>query len=444
MDNSTIQRIKQRYGVVGNCEALNRALEIALKIAPVDLSVLVTGENGVGKEVFPRIIHDHSLRKNKKYFAVNCGAIPEGTIDSELFGHEKGAFTGAVDQREGYFAAANGGTLFLDEVGELPMQTQARLLRVLETGEYIRVGSSEVRKTDVRIVAATNVNMEKAISDGKFREDLYYRLNTINISVPALRERGTDATLLFRKFALDMSEKYKMPPVRLNDEAQRLLLSYSWPGNVRQLKNLAENMSVTAEERDITPEVLSRYLPSESRNTQLVALDNKKDSHSFENEREILYQILFDLRRDVSELKRYVREQQQGMNGKALNTSKGENSGGVTLFNDNRKTSSSLTSMLAEEENDIPIWDVEEVKDDPEPPIAPKADDSRQMPAAQPSTPIKAEPETHGVHSLNELERNMICKALEENNGRRKAAAEQLGISERTLYRKIKEYGLDL
>lgn len=444
MDNSTIQRIKQRYGVVGNCEALNRALEIALKIAPVDLSVLVTGENGVGKEVFPRIIHDHSLRKNKKYFAVNCGAIPEGTIDSELFGHEKGAFTGAVEQREGYFAAANGGTLFLDEVGELPMQTQARLLRVLETGEYIRVGSSEVRKTDVRIVAATNVNMEKAISDGKFREDLYYRLNTINISVPALRERGTDATLLFRKFALDMSEKYKMPPVRLNDEAQRLLLSYSWPGNVRQLKNLAENMSVTAEERDITPDILSRYLPSESRNTQLMTLDSKKESHSFENEREILYQILFDLRRDVSELKRYVREQQQGLNGKALDTAKGGTGGGVTLFNDKRNTASSLTSMLAEEENDIPIWDVEEVKDEPEPSSVTGIDDTRKTTIVPSTTTQTPQDSIKGVHSLNELERNMICKALEKNNGRRKAAAEQLGISERTLYRKIKEYGLDL
>ena len=256
MDESLILQVKQRYNIVGNCEALNRAIEIALKIAPVDLSVLVTGENGVGKEIFPRIIHDHSLRKGKKYFAVNCGAIPEGTIDSELFGHEKGAFTGAIDQREGYFAAANGGTLFLDEVGELPLQTQARLLRVLETGEYIRVGSSEVRKTNVRIVAATNVNMEKAIAEGKFREDLYYRLNTISISVPALRDRGDDAALLFRKFALDMSERYKMPPVRLTEDAVRLLVAYPWKGNVRQLKNLTENMSVTAEKREIDAETL--------------------------------------------------------------------------------------------------------------------------------------------------------------------------------------------
>ena len=273
MDESLLLQVKQRYNIVGNCEALNRAIEIALKIAPVDLSVLVTGENGVGKEIFPRIIHDHSLRKGKKYFAVNCGAIPEGTIDSELFGHEKGAFTGAIDQREGYFAAANGGTLFLDEVGELPLQTQARLLRVLETGEYIRVGSSEVRKTNVRIVAATNVNMEKAIAEGKFREDLYYRLNTISISVPALRDRGDDAALLFRKFALDMSERYKMPPVRLTEDAVRLLVAYPWKGNVRQLKNLTENMSVTAEKREIDAETLRTYLPADSFHNQLVAVN---------------------------------------------------------------------------------------------------------------------------------------------------------------------------
>ena len=263
MDSNQLLAIKQRYNIVGNCDELNRALEIALKIAPVDLSVLIMGENGVGKEIFPRVIHDHSLRKTKKYFAVNCGAIPEGTIDSELFGHEKGAFTGAVERREGYFSVANGGTLFLDEVGELPLPTQARLLRVLETGEYIPVGSSEVKKTNVRIVAATNVNMEQAIADHKFREDLFYRLNSVSISIPPLRDRGTDAFLLFRKFAYEMSEKYNMPAVRLNEDAQKLLLSYSWPGNVRQLKNLAENMSVTSEEREITSEILHSYLPKE-------------------------------------------------------------------------------------------------------------------------------------------------------------------------------------
>lgn len=430
MDNSTIQRVKQRYGIVGNCEALNRAIEIALKIAPVDLSVLITGENGVGKEVFPRIIHEHSLRKNKKYFAVNCGAIPEGTIDSELFGHEKGAFTGAVDQREGYFAVANGGTLFLDEVGELPLQTQARLLRVLETGEYIRVGASEVRKTDVRIVAATNVDMEKAISEGKFREDLYYRLNTISIPVPALRERGDDAALLFRKFALDMSERYKMPAIRLTEDAQRMLVAYSWPGNVRQLKNLTENMSVTAEEREINAEALSHYLPRESKHTQLVALAEKKEQHSFENEREILYQILFDLRRDVSELKRIVREQQT-TDESALHASRAETPN--LLFDHGAQV-----KLAKDAEADVPYWDAEEVNDDEVPsvfevlqsPVLNTSDLKPAMAAKQPQ-------------SLNEVERDTIAKTLELCNGRRKMAAEQLGISERTLYRKIKEYGLE-
>ena len=430
MDNSTIQRVKQRYGIVGNCEALNRAIEIALKIAPVDLSVLITGENGVGKEVFPRIIHEHSLRKNKKYFAVNCGAIPEGTIDSELFGHEKGAFTGAVDQREGYFAVANGGTLFLDEVGELPLQTQARLLRVLETGEYIRVGASEVRKTVVRIVAATNVDMEKAISEGKFREDLYYRLNTISIPVPALRERGDDAALLFRKFALDMSERYKMPAIRLTEDAQRMLVAYSWPGNVRQLKNLTENMSVTAEEREINAEALSHYLPRESKHTQLVALAEKKEQHSFENEREILYQILFDLRRDVSELKRIVREQQT-TDESALHASRTETPN--LLFDHGAQV-----KLAKDAEADVPYWDAEEVNDDEVPsvfevlqsPVLNTSDLKPAMAAKQPQ-------------SLNEVERDTIAKTLELCNGRRKMAAEQLGISERTLYRKIKEYGLE-
>ncbi len=429
MDNANLQRIKQRYGVVGNCEALNRALEIALKIAPVDLSVLVTGENGVGKEVFPRIIHDHSLRKNKKYFAVNCGAIPEGTIDSELFGHEKGAFTGAVEQREGYFAAANGGTLFLDEVGELPMQTQARLLRVLETGEYIRVGSSEVRKTDVRIVAATNVNMDKAITDGKFRQDLYYRLNTINISIPALRERGTDASLLFRKFALDMSEKYKMPPIRLDEAAQQMLLAYSWPGNVRQLKNLAENMSVTSEERQITAEILSRYLPKESKGTQLMTVGDNHESHTFENEREILYQILFDLRRDVTELKRIVREQQKELNTERSGMAQQK---GLTVFKDNTPHTAS-PQLLPKDDEQLSLW--EEINDEDAPTLPSRETANPTSTVAQVAKPA--------VQSLDQLERGLIQQALRENNGRRKAAAEQLGISERTLYRKIKEYGLE-
>lgn len=450
MDNSTLQRVKQRYGIVGNCEALNRAIEIALKIAPVDLSVLVMGENGVGKESFPRIIHDHSLRKNKKYFAVNCGAIPEGTIDSELFGHEKGAFTGAVDQREGYFAAANGGTLFLDEVGELPLQTQARLLRVLETGEYIRVGSSEVRKTDVRIVAATNVNMDKAISEGKFREDLFYRLNTVSISIPALRDRGDDAALLFRKFALDMSEKYKMPPVRLTEAARQLLLRYPWPGNVRQLKNITENMSVTAETREIDAETLQRYLPTTSSHTQLVTVDEKKETHSFDNEREILYQILFDLRRDVTELKNYVREQQAGAA-----------TGHKAVLTDTNEERKFLYRELQKDhlDNNHPtdplLADAEEVDDEPGnavPESAPTGSQTISPDQTERYTPTagKAEqpeaatgaPATTG-RSLDAMERNAIIQALNANNGRRKAAADQLGISERTLYRKIKEYGLE-
>ena len=413
MDSSTLQRIKLRYGIVGNCEALDRALDIALKIAPVDLSVLVTGENGVGKEVFPRIIHDHSLRKNKKYFAVNCGAIPEGTIDSELFGHEKGAFTGAVERREGYFAVANGGTLFLDEVGELPAPTQARLLRVLETGEYIPVGASEVRRTDVRIVAATNVNMEQAINEGKFREDLYYRLNSVSIAVPPLRERGDDAVLLFRKFALEMSEKYNMPPIRLDDEASRILAAYSWPGNVRQLKNVAENMSVTSEKRIITPDILHRYLPEAKRHDQLVAVEQKSSQHSFENEREILYQILFDLRRDVSELKRIVGEQHMAVQHPGNEPSESKS---LSLWKSAPHTYPSHLSP----EDPTPIQEAEEIKDT-EAPEAP---------------PVPATP------SLEQLEKDVVRKALARNNGNRRQTAEQLGISERTLYRKIKEYDL--
>ena len=397
MNETLLQRIKQRYGIVGNAEGLNRAIDVALKIAPVDLSVLIMGENGVGKEIFPRIIHDNSARKTKKYFAVNCGAIPEGTIDSELFGHEKGAFTGAVEKREGYFSVADGGTLFLDEVGELPLQTQARLLRVLETGEFIPVGSSQVKKTDVRIVAATNVNMDRAISDGKFREDLYYRLNSILITIPPLRERGEDATLLFRKFALDMSEKYKMPPIRLTEDAKAVLMHYSWPGNIRQLRNVAENMSVTAEEREITAEVLRQYIPEERPHNQLVVSDPQVKEHSFENEREILYQILFDLRRDVTELKKTVNEQ---LKGQSCDLSDRK---GLPAFNSHYVDPQTFA-------------EAEEVRDGEE-----------------------AKP----ILSLEEQEREAIGRVLEQNKGNRKLTAEQLGISERTLYRKIKEYDLE-
>lgn len=405
MDLTKIQRIKQRYDIIGNYEGLNRALDVALQVAMTDLSVLITGENGVGKEVFPRLIHDNSARKSKKYFAVNCGSIPEGTIDSELFGHEKGAFTGAIGEREGYFGVANGGTLFLDEVGELPLSTQARLLRVLETGEYIRVGASDVRKTDVRIVAATNVDMAKAISEGKFRQDLYYRLNTIPISIPALRERGEDVYLLFRKFALEMSEKYKMPAIYLTDEAKKVLMSYSWPGNVRQLKNITENMSITSEDREISAGILRRYLPEDPHRGQLVTVSNDSAGHSFENEREILYQILFDLRRDVSELKRIVREQQtQGTSNVPAREYRYVTAEGSIL-----------------------------------PPEQPKTEVTEKDKAKE----LPADEYVEESVTLDDYEREVVKRALERNMGRRKETARALGISERTLYRKIKEYGLE-
>ena len=391
MNETTLQRLKQRYDIIGNFEGLDRALDVALQVAMTDLSVLITGENGVGKEIFPHVIHDHSARKGKKYFAVNCGSIPEGTIDSELFGHEKGAFTGAIDSRDGYFGAANGGTLFLDEVGELPLSTQARLLRVLETGEYIRVGSSEVRKTDVRIIAATNLDIPRAISGGRFRQDLYYRLNTIPISIPSLRERGDDIVLLFRRFALEMSEKYKMPPVRLTDAAKQHLINYSWPGNVRQLKNITENMSITSEEREITPEILDEYIPHDAETTQLVAVNNREPVHSFESERDIMYKILFDLRRDVTDLKRSVSEMQNNGAGRTVSVP-------------------ALPSTYVDAKKDFARDEYEDVNE---------------------------------AVSMNDLEKDAIGKALERHNGVRKDAAQELGISERTLYRKIKEYGLD-
>ena len=405
MDLTKIQRIKQRYDIIGNYEGLNRALDVALQVAMTDLSVLITGENGVGKEVFPRLIHDNSARKSKKYFAVNCGSIPEGTIDSELFGHEKGAFTGAIGEREGYFGVANGGTLFLDEVGELPLSTQARLLRVLETGEYIRVGASDVRKTDVRIVAATNVDMAKAINEGKFRQDLYYRLNTIPISIPALRERGEDVYLLFRKFALEMSEKYKMPAIYLTDEAKKVLMSYSWPGNVRQLKNITENMSITSEDREISAGILRRYLPEDPHRGQLVTVSNDNAGHSIENEREILYQILFDLRRDVSELKRIVREQQtQGTSNVPAREYRYVTAEG---------------SILPPEQSKTEVTEKDKAKE------------------------LPADEYVEESVTLDDYEREVVKRALERNMGRRKETARALGISERTLYRKIKEYGLE-
>ena len=397
MDEKRIKQIKLKYGIVGNNEALMRAIDIALRIAPVDLSVLITGENGVGKENFPRIIHDHSLRKNKKYFAVNCGAIPEGTIDSELFGHEKGAFTGAIEKREGYFSVADGGTLFLDEVGELPLATQARLLRVLETGEFIPVGASQVKRTNVRIVAATNVNMQEAIRRGRFREDLYYRLGGITINVPALRERGDDIVLLFRKFALDMAERYNMPAIRLNEEAQQVLKTYAWPGNVRQLKNVAETLSVTTDEREITGDMLREFLPRvEASHTQLMAKeDNNNGKSRYEQEREIIFKILFALQRDVEQLKEIVK-------------GKSETSSGSTARALPAPEAQTHQSQFSEAD----MADAEEIKD-----------------TAQPT--------------IEEVTEELIRDSLRRNHGHRRAAAEELGISERTLYRKINEYGIE-
>lgn len=414
MKTSELQAIKQRYNIVGNCDGLNHALDVALQVAPTDLSVLIVGESGVGKEIIPRVIHDNSPRRREKYFAINCGSIPEGTIDSELFGHIKGSFTGAINDSPGYFGVANKGTLFLDEVGELPLATQARLLRVLETGEYIPVGATEVRKTDVRIVAATNVNIRQAISEGRFREDLYYRLNSIPIQMPPLRERGEDIVLLFRLFALQMAEKYKMDRVVLTEDAKQLLMRYKWPGNVRQLKNITEQISVLSTERSITPEILARFIPQDHETTELATIHKEGGDHSFENEREILYKILFelrgnvnDMRREMGAMKKQLEEVQGGKAGKAVQAV---------------STESLPTTQLA------PIQPIQ--------PIAPSLVDAE---AEEYIEPVR-EPENL---NLNDLSKTMLEKALERNHGNRKKAATELGISDRTLYRRLKQYGLD-
>lgn len=416
MDTSKLQIIKQRYNVVGNCDALNRALDVALQVAPTDLSVLIIGESGVGKEIIPRVIHDNSPRKREKYFAINCGSIPEGTIDSELFGHEKGSYTGAIGESEGYFGIANKGTLFLDEVGELPMATQARLLRVLETGEYIRVGGQEIRKTNVRIVAATNVNMRKALSEGKFREDLYYRLNTIPINLPPLRERGNDILLLFRLFAMQMAEKYKLPKITLDDEAKQVMLKYKWPGNVRQLKNITEQMSVIAEKRVIDREEILRFIPQDTESTELALVDKGQGSHSYESEREILYKILYELRGNVSDLRRDLNNVR-----KQLETYREleETAHYRHLATDGAQTLPATTQ-------DAFHPDDKEVEDA----VAEEIQETR---------PQKEEESLN----LNDNQRQMVVRALERNNGNRKKAAQELGISDRTLYRRIKEYGLE-
>lgn len=395
MKVSELQDIKQRYKIVGNCASLNHALDVALQVAPTDLSVLIVGESGVGKEVIPRVIHDSSPRRRGKYFAINCGSIPEGTIDSELFGHVKGSFTGAISDSPGYFGAADKGTLFLDEVGELPLATQARLLRVLETGEYIPVGATDVRKTDVRVVAATNVNMQRAISEGRFREDLYYRLNSIPIQMPPLRERGDDIPLLFRFFAMQMAEKYKMEKVVLTDGARDMLMKYKWPGNIRQLKNVTEQISILSPQRDITPEVLSEYIPQDIETTQLVSMSHKSDSdHSFESEREILYKILFELRGHVNELTQELNELKKKLN-----------------------TSTANTPAVAPTQNYLPRV----------------AEDAVAEEYVEPTNSL----------NLETIEKQMLIKALERNNGNRKKAAEELGYSDRTLYRRLKQYGLE-
>lgn len=422
--NPEIQQIKLRFGIIGNSEGLNRAIDIAKQVAPTDLSVLITGESGVGKETFPKIIHEFSRRKHShKYIAVNCGAIPEGTIDSELFGHEKGAFTGAIGERRGYFGEADGGTIFLDEVGELPLATQARLLRVLESGEYIRVGSSKVEKTNVRIVAATNVNLTQAIVDGRFREDLYYRLNTIPINIPPLRERGEDITMLFRKFANDFAENYHMPPIQLTDEAQKLLVSYAWPGNVRQLKNITEQISVIERKREITAEILQLYIPIQQHSPMPTLVPGRANSSgkTFESEREILYQILFDLRRDVTELKR--------------------------LVNSNMTPSHTQAAASPTIPSAVTIYQPEDI-------YAHQIEDNPKLPTINftkaTTNKVVTDEDIQDTEeyveeslSLDELEREMIRKALDKHRGKRKYAAKDLNISERTLYRKIKEYGLD-
>ncbi|HEY9169720.1 MAG TPA: sigma-54 dependent transcriptional regulator [Lutibacter sp.] len=409
----SLQAIKQRFEIIGNDPHLNRTLEKAIRVAPTDISVLVTGESGVGKESIPKIIHHLSHRKHAKYIAVNCGAIPEGTIDSELFGHEKGSFTGAIGSRSGYFEVADGGTIFLDEVGELPLTTQVRLLRVLENGEFIKVGSSQAQKTNVRIVAATNVNMHEAISKGKFREDLYYRLSTIEINLPPLRERVGDIHLLFRKFASDFAQKYKMPSVKLSDNAIKMLENYGFPGNIRQLRNIAEEISIVEENRLISSERLLQYLPAKGTNLPSI-IENKKSSSEFSSEREIMYKILFDMRNDINDLKKLtldlmqsgsvekVKEENKNLIQKIykedVSDAEMENQVEVVRINNNYKESDD--------------YDYEETID---------ADESL---------------------SIQDKEIELIKKSLDRNKGKRKLAAKELGISERTLYRKIKHYNL--
>lgn len=406
-----IQAIKQRFEIIGNNEGLNRAIDIATQVAPTDLSVLITGESGVGKEIFPRIIHAYSSRKHAAYIAVNCGAIPEGTIDSELFGHEKGAFTGALSDRKGYFEVTDGGTIFLDEVGELPLSTQARLLRVLEAGEFIRVGSSKVQKTNVRVIAATNLDIPLAVKNGKFREDLYYRLNTIPISIPPLRERKSDIPLLFRKFAADFAEKYRMPSIRLTEDAVQILENYRWPGNIRQLKNITEQVSIIEQERNVNAITLKKYLPEDQTILPALAPGAEQHENNFASEREILYKILFDMKKDMNDLKKLV----YGM------LEKGEVP--------HSAVTEPVTSLVVRDQFAAP---------------QPEFIQTNMLPGEHRHPSIQ---ETEAVieesFSIEEKEKELIVKALEKNHGKRKSAAKDLGISERTLYRKLKEYDIE-
>ena len=410
MDIQDIQAIKQRFKIIGNNPHLNRAIEIAVQVASTDLTVLINGESGTGKDVIPQIIHQNSSRKHKNYFAINCSAIPEGTIDSELFGHEKGSFTGAIDTRKGYFEVADGGTIFLDEVGELPLATQARLLRVLENGEFIKVGSSKVQKTDVRIVAATNLNIPLAIEKGKFREDLYYRLNTVPIRIPALRERKEDIRLLFRKFAADFAEKYRMPAVQLTPEAVVMMENYRWDGNIRQLKNITEQISIIEEERVITPDILRNYLPNNNVTSLPTLYKGGKDEDPL-SERDILYKVLFDMKNDILELRRTVKE---------LSEQRGNNTIQHLPEPSNITPINATVITPVEEEEDAFVY----VQDN----------DEDEKPEVRESENL----------SLVQTEKELICKALERHKGKRKDAAKELGISERTLYRKINEYKINL
>lgn len=419
-----IQTTKQRFGIIGDHQGLNRAVEKAIQVAPTDISVLVTGESGVGKESIPKIIHSLSHRKHNKYIAVNCGAIPEGTIDSELFGHEKGAFTGATQTRNGYFEVADGGTIFLDEVGELPLPTQVRLLRVLENGEFLKVGSSKTQKTDVRIVAATNVKMFEAIKEGKFREDLYYRLSTVEINLPPLRDRKNDIHLLFRKFASDFAMKYKMPTIRLDEEAVQLLIQYRWSGNIRQLRNVAEQISVLEQNRAINATTLRNYLPDTG--TRLPSVIKSKDSSDFSNEREILYKVLFDMKSDLNDLKKLTLELMK--NGNTADVREENESLIKKIYSDDKEESSY--------ENEQEVLEVLQLPQETTL-IPPQPAETNEDPYH-----FAEEIEEEETLSLHDKELELIKKSLERHKGKRKAAAEELGISERTLYRKIKQFDL--